>query len=111
MLITTINRNKNSEKIKDNYKITQGRIVKYYPRGTEVQRRIVYSYFCENKEYSRRINVDYKFEICQDFEKCQDKRYWVIFSPDNPKNSLINLEIEVQGIENPKFPESLDDFK
>ncbi len=111
MLVTTINKNKNAEGIKNNYKITQGRITKYYPRGTEVQRRIIYFYFVADKEYNRRINVNSKFEICKDFDKCKDRRYWVIYSPDNPKNSLINLDIEIQGIDNPEFPESLEGFK
>jgi len=34
--------------------------------------------------------------------------------PENnqfPENSLINLEVEIQGVENLKFPENLDEFK
>lgn len=111
MLLTTISKNKNNAAIKDNYDVTQGKITSFYPRGTEVKNRIEYSYKVNNKEFYRYINVGYKLEICRDLKKCQNKRYWVIYSPDNPANSLINLEIEIQEIENPEFPENLDDFQ
>jgi len=100
-----------AEQIKNDYKVSVGYIVKYRP-GVNVQSNIDYCYVADDSvSYYRTIDVDYKFKICQDFEKCKDKRYWVIYSSSNPKNSLINLNIEIQGIENPEFPKNLNDFK
>lgn len=111
MSITTLYRKQNAEQIKNDYQVSIGHLVKYYPH-VNMQARIEYCYVADDSvSYYRTIDVDYKFKICQDFEKCKDKRYWVIYSSSNPKNSLINLNLEIQGIENPEFPKKLDDFE
>lgn len=107
----TLLKYKKGNEIKENYKVTSGKIVRYFSGGVDLSRSIVYSYEINDKEHFREIIVNYRFEICNDFSQCKDKRYWVIYSPKNPENSLINLEIEIQGVENPKFPDNLDDFK
>jgi hypothetical protein len=112
IVLTSLYKKRNKEQLKSDYKVSVGSIVKFYPRGSDVPRRINYCYIAmDSTYYYRTIDVSYKFEICLNFENCRDKRYWVIYSPDNPENSLINLEIEIQGIKNPEFPEDLDDFK
>ena len=107
-----VNNLKKKKEVLQNNKITIGWLIEYDDGGSDFSAKsIKYSYNVLRDTFTREVNVTVKFEICQDFEKCRDKRYWVIYSPDNPENSLINLETEIQGIENPKFPESLDDFK
>ena len=109
--ITTLYRKQNAEQIKNDYQVSIGHLVKYYP-SVNMQAEIEYCYVADDSvSYCRTIPVNYRFEICQDFEKCKDKRYWVIYSSSNPKNSLINLNLEIQGIENPEFPQNLDDFE
>lgn len=111
MDITSLYSKQNAEQIKNDYQVSVGYIVKYYPK-MNMRARIEYCYVADDSvSYYRTISVNYKFEICQDFEKCKDKRYWVIYSSSNPKNSLINLNLEIQGIENPEFPKNLNDFK
>ena len=111
MAIISLYKKEKAEQIKNDYQVSIGHIVKYYS-GVNVQNRLKYCYVADDSvSYYRTIYVDYKFEICQDFEKCKDKRYWVIYSSSNPKNSLINLNLEIQGIENPEFPKNLSDFE
>ena len=114
LTIITLCRKQNAEQIKNDYQVSIGHIVKYHPTDPSDQGSIKYCYVADDSVlYYRTIYVTYKFENenCHNFEKCKDKQYWVIYSTSNPKNSLINLNLEIQGIENPEFPQKLDDFE
>ncbi len=114
LTIITLCRKQNAEQIKNDYQVSIGHIVKYYPSDPSGRGTIEYCYVADDSvSYYRTIFAKSKFEKenCHNFEKCKDKRYWVIYSTSNPKNSLINLYLEIQGIENPEFPKKLDDFK
>lgn len=101
--------------IKEEYDITQGKMIKYVDseRSVEGKKRVItYSYNVGPKTHFRKIPTDIKFPECSgglDHE-CARKRFWVIYSKKDPGKSLINLKIELQEKRKPKFPETLDDF-
>lgn len=111
ILIFSLRDKRKDDEIKRHYIKAIGKIEKYYSKSVDLPRKITYTFKVKSTKYSRDIIVNYKFDICENFNNCKDKRYWVIYSPENPENSLINLEVEIQGIENPEFPKNLDDFK
>jgi hypothetical protein len=107
-----INNLKEEKKVLLKNKTTVGWLKEYDDGGADFSAKsVTYSYEVLGKIFSREVNVTVGFKNCEDFDKCKDKRFWVIYSPDSPEKSLINLEIEIQGIENPEFPETLDGFK
>jgi len=107
-----LNNLKEKKEVLHKNKTTVGWLTEYNDGGTDFSAKsVIYSYKVLGDTFLREVNVTVRFKICEDFDKCRDKRYWVIYSPDNPENSLINLDVEIQGIENPEFPEILDDFK
>lgn len=54
-----------------------------------------------------------KFNACDDSigKECSKKRFWVIFATNDPSKSLINFEVDINEIEDPAFPNNLDDFE
>ncbi len=105
--------NKSNQTIKDNYEVTSGRIFNYFVVGAEAAKYLEYEYFVEEQRYTRKMNVNIpKFYKCnEDIAYCQGKLFWVIYSPNKPKRSLIDFTNEIQGVENPPFPETLEDFQ
>ncbi|MBE9467613.1 MAG: hypothetical protein IMY72_04735 [Bacteroidetes bacterium] len=107
-----INNIKEKKEVLFKNKTTIGWLFEYDDGGADFSAKsVIYSYEVLGKIFSREVNVTVGFKKCENFEEFKDKRYWIIYSPDSPEKSLINLEIEIQGIENPEFPETLDDFK
>ncbi|WP_109831529.1 hypothetical protein [Reichenbachiella versicolor] len=103
----------NKNKVLENFDLTTGRAVKYESIGTIKNYYLKYEYLVNRKKYQDETSVPYKFfPNCEhDFSVCSDKRFWVAYQKDDPSNSLINLYIEIQDIENPKPPETLDNFR
>lgn len=99
--------------VKSHYSITTGRIVKYKSVGIYESIYLTYLYQIDNRIYYREINTDVDFPICIniDNEECKRKLFWVIYSPEHPQKSLINLSVEIQNISNPIFPKSLEHFE
>ncbi|SHG48670.1 Protein of unknown function [Chryseolinea serpens] len=95
---------------------TPGEIVAYWEESSSESGSrspsIQYSYRVEGNRYSRTVRTSIHFPDCEDVTSiaCAQKRFWVIYSTEDPRKSLINLEIQIQDIEHPKFPETLDDF-
>jgi hypothetical protein len=100
----------------ENFEATEGRIITYKDRGYSDAgsgRTIGYSYVVKGITYHRNLYTGIKFEDCGNIEmkkSCKDRRFWVIYSKKDVTKSLINLKMEIQGINNPEFPRSIKDF-
>lgn len=102
----------NREKVKDNHFITTGYITKYNCMGGMESCYLTYEYKMEYQTFKRRVGCTGYFNKCQyDLNVCSGKRFWVAYQKDDPSNSLINLDIEIQGLENPRPPETLEGFR
>ena len=93
-----------------NYHITVGSFEEYNESGGDGNPYIVYSYTANGKVYKRLVSPKIKFQKCL-YKDCTNKRFWVIYSSNDPSLSLIDLTTEIQGIANPKFPKTLDNFR
>jgi hypothetical protein len=95
---------------------TQGEVVAYeegfYAEGDGRSSTIQYSYKVEGNRYSRKVDTALIFPGCKDVTwiACAQKRFWVIYSTEDPRKSLINFKVQIQDVKHPKFPETLDDF-
>ncbi len=99
--------------VKNDYKVTIGWIVEVKDFGIGPNRYLTYSYTVNGKLYTREIdgpNGDFS-ECKDDISLCKNKRFLVIYSPGNPKRSLIDLTREIQNIKNPELPEKLTMFQ
>ncbi len=98
--------------IKKNFQSTIGNFSFYYEQADGGRSKLNYYYYVNNKKYSRTIQCGNKFSYCKSqLLECKSKRFWVIYSTNKPNRSLIDLTHEIQGIENPPFPKTLDNFK
>lgn len=87
-------------------------MIGYKEVGSDRNAYVEYSYTVNGVKYSRRTGSTWRFPECyKNVYGCRDKRFWVIYSKEDHSKSLINLEIEIQNIPNPKFPETLKDFR
>jgi hypothetical protein len=99
--------------VKHNYQITIGKIIEYEEFGIGPNRYLTYSYIVNGSEIRREIDsprVIFK-ECLEPGKKCDEKRFFVIYSRKHPERSLIDLTFEIQGIVNPNFPSSLLNFQ
>ena len=101
--------------VKNDYMVTQGRIIYYdnaQKNSVEGRGRIIrYSYEVAGVTYERKVQTDRQFPHCEiSWDLCQLKRYWVIYSRTDPEQSLINLSVEIQNVDKPEFPKTADDF-
>lgn len=112
-IVWTVLDKKNAQNVKDDYAFSSGEIMSYSSSGAPESFSLKYSYRALNKSFHRSIHAPFeKFPGCEhDFSLCSGKRFWVAYEKGNPSNSLINLDIEIQGLENPKPPETLEGFK
>lgn len=103
----------NKKAVVENHFFAIGKISDYRSVGTYRNYYLTYSFNIGNKSYSKSTSIPYKlFPDCEyDFSLCSDKEFWVAYEEGNPSNSLINLDIEIQGIESPVPPPSLDGFR
>lgn len=107
-----IYRDKTKQDILQHYDITKGQIVDYYIISVDITHYLEYKYNVDDIEYLRKINPVTHFDQCENnLNLCEDKLFWVIYDPDAPEKSLIDLTVEIQDIENPPFPETLDNFE
>jgi hypothetical protein len=99
--------------VKKNYFITEGKIVKYDEIGIEPKRYLTYSYFVDGKLFKREIYGPNKiyYECLDEISLCDKKRFFVIYSKKHPERSLIDLTVEIQDIDNRKFPNNLSKFQ
>lgn len=111
IIVFTVRKN-TREMILYDYEVSMGKIVNYMIYGIDRNHRLTFEYIVDGVKYSRKISPKRHFSSCyKDIRYCSDKLFWIIYSPDNPKKSLINLKIEIQGMEDPPFPKNLDDFE
>jgi hypothetical protein len=110
---TVLYKSTTKNEILNDFDITKGKIVDFFIVGVENYRYIQYEFVVNNNKYRRKISINTKkYDLCTDnIENCSDKIFWVIYSPENPKKNMINLNMEIQGLDNPKFPDELDNFK
>lgn len=95
--------------VKENYAFTHGKINRYYHIGQSVY--VEYTYIVNGVTYTR-TKLDRHYQECERHpEWCEGKRFWVAYSKLNNENSLINFGVEIQNIQNPKPPASLDYFE
>ncbi|MEP0367428.1 MAG: hypothetical protein ABJN36_12450 [Cyclobacteriaceae bacterium] len=102
----------NRTKVENNYFMSTGYIIKYNCMGGMESCYMTYEYKKDYQIFERRVGCTGYFSKCQyDLSICSDKRFWVAYEKGNPSNSLINLDIEIQDIENPTPPETLEGFR
>ncbi|MCB0497172.1 MAG: hypothetical protein KDC79_13615 [Cyclobacteriaceae bacterium] len=103
----------NKKMVEENYFFAVGKISNYGYRGTYRNYYLTYSFKVGDELYSKLTSIPYKlFPDCEyDFSICSDKEFWIAYEIGNPSNSLINLDIEIQGIEDPVPPKNLDGFR
>ena len=113
----TRSKNKYIREVKNDYSVTKGWILDYEETlNSDLGSRtsITYTYELEGKRYTREIYAAKQFSECYNGETignaCERKRFWVIYSKEDPSKSLINLQIDIQNIANPVFPETTDEF-
>jgi hypothetical protein len=99
--------------IKQEYGKTIGKFYRYDAVGGTGTPYITYSYIVAGIKYFDQVGggINYNYDFCYKNNNCRDKRFWVIYSIKDPSKSLINLTVELQDMENPPFPETLDNFK
>lgn len=112
-IIWTIFDHENAQKVKKDHAFSIGELISYSSSGAPESFHLKYSYRVLNKSFERTIHAPFeKFPGCEhDFSLCSDKEFWVAYEKNNPSNSLINLEVEIQGIEYPVPPKTLDGFR
>lgn len=93
-----------------NHGITKGYFISYDKIGGTGNPYITYSYIVNNVEYRNQVPGLTKYEYCYK-NNCTDKIFWVLYSPENPENSLIDLTKEIQDITQSVFPLTLDNFR
>jgi hypothetical protein len=102
----------NRELVLEGYDLAKGRMDEYWVVGTIKSRYLAYSYIVNKKKYQSETAAASRFKGCEhDFSLCSDKRFWVAYEKGNPSNSLINLNIEIQNLENPEPPKTLEGFR
>lgn len=113
IILVNINYCLQSSEIIKNYKITTGKISSINEMGPGGGIHMEYVYYVKSVKYKNSIYVPYEFEDCcrPESNECCSSVFWVIYSPDNPKNSMIDVTIDIQDEVNPTFPESLENFK
>lgn len=113
VIIGTIRNNKNAEKVHKSHLFSIGTLESYTSSGAPESFSLTYSYRVGIKKHKRSIHAPYnRFPGCEhDFSICSDKEFWVAYEKRNPSNSLVNVYIEIQGVENPIPPETLDGFR
>jgi len=97
--------------IKNNYNVTVGYFLSYYELADSGTPIVEYYYFVNNKKYKGSVYTTTKYKDCKNSIRCEGKRFWVIYSPENPKKSLVDLSQEIQGMKDPPFPKTLDSFE
>jgi|GEM_PF-3374450 len=97
-----------------NYGISKAWITKYdtHPAVEDAGQDISYSYQVNGKTFTRTFSTARTLSGCEDgiVGNCAEKRFWVVYDLEDPQKSLINLEVEIQGIVSPEFPKELDHF-
>jgi hypothetical protein len=104
-----------SKPIKENYGVTVGKIVHYYTSDKSVEGKGIklrYSYIVEGKVFTRYLSTHFSINGCgaNIDEVCSKKRFWVLYSKNNPEESLVNLKVEVDTAVTHDFREPLNDF-
>jgi hypothetical protein len=116
VVIGTIVKTRYRRDVKSDHHITYGWIVEYIDSERSSvegkKRTIIYAYKAGAATFRRKVDTTLKFSECENVkdEECARKRFWVIYSKTDAGKSLINLKIELQEIDNPKFPDTLDGF-
>jgi hypothetical protein len=100
---------KEAEEVMAGHRFTLGKIERVHHIGTSGY--LDYSYTANDMTYARTISCRC-YSSCEDnIELCKNKRFWVAYSTKDFAHSLINIGLEMQDIENPEPPTSLDYFR
>ena len=106
--IGTYNAIINRKEIKNNYDITEGRIIDYFEVGVEENESVIYEYEANGIKYQRETSSPRKFKNCKEgstfFYLCKEYRFWVIYKKDEHSRSLINLHQRIDRLADPIFP-------
>src|SRR6201988_230360 len=92
--------NRNRRDIMKDFEKTFGILTKYEDASSIEGSNVIieYSFTVNSKVYSRRTHTMHKFKKCQDNPlNCIGKKYWVIYQRNHPENSLVDIEIEIEG--------------
>jgi hypothetical protein len=111
-----LTRTNNEKMVLEGYEKTAGWIKKYFDRhGSDAGsgRTITYAYEVNGEIYSREIYTQIKYDDCDGEMQtnCLSRRFWVIYSKKDNSKSLISFKIDIQGLSNPRFPNSIKDFE
>jgi hypothetical protein len=104
----------NREAVEKGFDKTQGWIEEYHDRRNSDAGgiAITYGYKVGDHLFRREITGSAALSDCDGpmNDVCSHKRFWVIYSKEDPRKSLINLEMEIQDVSHPQFPETIEDF-
>ncbi len=92
---------------------TTGRIIYYSTIGEANSPSLEYEYFVDGVKFTRHMRPSIsKLDSCEkDINLCNKVFFTVIFSPENPEKSLIDLTKQMPYTKNPKPPKELKYFE
>ena len=96
--------------IQSDYGVAIGIFNEVTKTGTTGLKYIELSYTVDSKRYFKLFESKEYYFKCKN-QECGDKKFWIIYMKSHPKRALADLSMEIQGISNPMFPHSLDNFK
>lgn len=101
------------KRVISNYQYTIGKLTEYRTTGPDRKYYVAYTYNVLGETFSTEPSAPPEiFPDCEyDFKICSEKRFWVAYQKDDPSNSLINLHIEIQNIEDANLPDNIDNFR
>lgn len=112
VILILVIRNVVKDRILKNHIATEGQIIYYTVGGVDYNKILKYRYFVNEVEYFRTISPSIDLIQCEDsINICSKKRFRVIYSPDNPAKSLIDLTIEIQNNAYPISPSTFQNFE
>ncbi len=109
------NRKKYFSEVNFEFEVTEGSITSYNDGSfsdSGHNRIIGYSYSVGGILYSRKTVTAKFFVECENLsENCKKKRFRVAYSKKDPSKSLIDFNIEVQGLKKIEKPKDIFDFR
>ncbi len=117
LIIALVVRKKDAyfSEINEEFETTIGWITSYHDRrftDLSSDRVIGYSFKVDSVIYSRSTFTMAIFIECEDLsEQCKKKRFRVAYSKKDPSKSLIDFNIEVQGLNKIEKPKDIFDFR
>ena len=69
------------------------------------------SYSVDDKTYTESVTSDYYYHLCNRNNRCDNKKFWVLYRTSDPSKALVDITKEIQNFENPPIPVDVENFK